>query len=138
MHLLLFNHYYNFTPLENKKAIKLIDKILEDLDKTGINTDTLIDDLKKLREYALEEQIPLVVKVLRFTYEHILENDSFLIPVPDDEPVEDEEGTTSSIEGDEIKDPVESLKYLVSLTRSLSNKTNVIDLREYRDALMAH
>ncbi len=138
MHLLLFNHYYNFTPLENKKAIKLIDKILEDLDKTGINTDTLIDDLKKLREYALEEQIPLVVKVLRFTYEHILENESFLIPVPDDEPVEDEEGTTSSIAGDEIKDPVESLKYLVSLTRSLSNKTNVIDLREYRDALMAY
>ena len=66
--------------MENKKAIKLIDKILVDLDNTGINTDTLIEDLKELRSYALEEQIPLVVKVLRYTYEHIEKNDSFLIP----------------------------------------------------------
>ncbi len=121
--------------MENKKAIKLIDKILEDLEKTGINTNTLIDDLKKLREYALEEQIPLAVKVLRFTYEHIEENDSFLIPIPDDEPVDEEsELTTDS----SAKEPIESLKYMVSLMKSLKNKTNISDLREYRDALMAY
>jgi len=61
----LFNSFYNFTPLENKKAIKLVDKILVDLDKKGINSDALIEDLKSLREFALEEQIPLIVKVLR-------------------------------------------------------------------------
>ncbi len=119
--------------MENKKAIKLIDKILEDLDKKGINTDSLIEDLKQLREYALQEQIPLVVKVLRFTYEHILENDSFLIPIPDDEPVDEEEESSTIAAGD--IDPVESLKYLISLTKSVKNKTNVSDLREYRDAL---
>ncbi|EZH75819.1 hypothetical protein ATO12_03255 [Aquimarina atlantica] len=121
--------------MENKKAIKLIDKILVDLEKTGINTDALIEDLKELRTYALEEQIPLVVKVLRFTYEHIEENNSFLIPIPDDEPI-DEDNEISNNE--EAKDPVASLKYLVSLTKSLKNRTNISDLKEYRDALMAY
>ncbi len=120
--------------MENKKAIKLIDKILADLDKKGINTDTLIDDLKKLREYALEQKVPLVVKVLRFTYEHIEENDSFLIPIPDDEPVDEESPNITK----ENVDPVESLKYLISLTKSLNNKTNIADLREYRDALNSY
>ncbi|WP_024769447.1 MULTISPECIES: hypothetical protein [Aquimarina] len=121
--------------MENKKAIKLIDKILVDLEKTGINTDALIGDLKELRTYALEEQIPLVVKVLRFTYEHIEENNSFLIPIPDDEPIDEDTEITNN-EG--TKDPVESLKYLVSLTKSLKNRTNISDLKEYRDALMEY
>jgi len=111
--------------LENKAAINLIDKILANLDKTGINTDKLIDDIKQLRTYALEEQIPLVVKVLRLTYEHIEEYGSFLIPVlvdeDDDTEVENE--------------PVESLKYLISLIKNLNNKINVSDLKEYRDLL---
>ncbi len=134
MQLLVFNHLYNLTLLENKKAIKLIDKILEDLDKTGINTDTLIEDIKELRTYALEEQVPLVVKVLRFTYEHIEKNNSFLIPIPDDEPIDDEDST----EEKEAINPIESLKYLISLTKSLKNRMNISDLKEYRDALMEY
>ncbi len=120
--------------MKNTKAIKLIDKILKDLDSKGINSDTLISDLKELRSYALEEQIPLVVKVLRFTYEHIEENDSFLIPIPDDEPIEDD---ASLSENESTVDPIESLSYLISLTKSLDNKMNISDLKEYRDALMA-
>jgi len=117
--------------LENKKAIKVIDKILKDLDKTGINTDVLIDDIKELRTYALEEQIPLVVKVLRLTYEHIEENDAFLIPMLDDEPIEED----GSVEASTDESPVESLKYLISLIRNLNNKANIADLKEYRDLL---
>jgi len=117
--------------LENKKAIKVIDKILKDLDKTGINTDVLIDDIKELRTYALDEQIPLVVKVLRLTYEHIEENDAFLIPMLDDEPIEED----GSVEASTDESPVESLKYLISLIRNLNNKANIADLKEYRDLL---
>lgn len=117
--------------MENKKAIKLIDKILKDLDKTGINTDTLIDDLKELRTYALEAQIPLVVKVLRLTYEHIEATESFLIPMLDDEPIEEEGAIVSNAD----TSPVESLKYLISLIRNLNNKANIADLKEYRDFL---
>ncbi len=116
--------------MENKKAIKLIDKILNNLDKTGINTDTLIEDIKALREYALEEQIPLVVKVLRLTYEHIEANETFLIPILDDEPIDDENVVTEA-----DSDPIESLKYLISLIKNLDNKMNIADLKEYRDLL---
>ena len=120
--------------MENKKAIKLIDKILKDLDKTGINTGKLIDDIKELRTYALEAQIPLVVKVLRLTYEHIEVNDSFLIPILDDEPIEED----GSIEGNDNDSPVESLKYLIALIRNLNNKSNIADLKEYRDLLNSY
>jgi hypothetical protein len=112
--------------LENKKAIKLVDKILNNLDKTGINAETLIDDIKELRSYALEEQIPLVVKVLRLTYEHIEQTNSFFIPIPNDDEVE---------EDNMENEPVESLKYLLSLIKNLNNKINVSDLKDYRDSL---
>ena len=115
--------------MENKAALKLIDKILVNLDKTGINTDTLIDDIKQLRTYALEAQIPLVVKILRLTYEHIEENDSFLIPM-----LEDDEAEEAVVVENE---PVESLKYLIALTRNLNNKINIADLKAYRDLLNA-
>lgn len=119
--------------MENNKAIKLIDQILKDLDQSGINTSELIDNLKKLREFALEEQIPLVVKVLRLTYEHLEENESFLINIPDDEPIEEEETITEV-----SSDPVESLSYMLSLIKDLKNKMNLSDLKEYRNALLDH
>ncbi|MEN3324291.1 hypothetical protein VP395_11180 [Mariniflexile soesokkakense] len=114
--------------MENKAAHKLIDKILNDLDKTGINTDALINDIKELRAYALEEQIPLVVKVLRLAHEHIEENNSFLIPML----VDEEDGDVGN---DVENEPVESLKYLIALIKNLNNKINISDLKEYRDLL---
>ena len=118
--------------MENKKANQLIDKIVGDIETTGINTDTLINDLQELRGFALEQQVPLVVKVLRLTYEHIEENDSFMIPIPDDEPI-NEEGKKET-EGPTVNQ-AESLAYLISLMKDLDNKLNIADLKEYRDAL---
>lgn len=121
--------------MENTNAIKSIDKILKNLDKSGINTDTLVDDIKALRVFALEEEVPLVVKVLRLTYEHIEEHQSFLIPVLEDEPIE---GEVVEVETNKEIDPVESLKYLLSLTKNLNNKDNISDLREYKELLIAY
>jgi hypothetical protein len=118
--------------LENKEAIKLVDKILENLDNTGINTDTLISDIKELRAFALDEQVPLVVKVLRLTYEHIEENNSFLIPMLEEE----DEDETNDVEVQVENVPVESLKYLILLIRNLNNKINISDLKEYKDLLI--
>ncbi len=122
--------------MENKKAITLIDKILKNLNKTGINTDVLIDDIKELRSYVLEAEIPLAVKVLRYTYEHIEANDSFLIAIPEDSPI-DEETEITETEAN-ITDPVESLIYLISLIRNLDNSMNILDLQYYKKALMEH
>lgn len=120
--------------MENQKAIILIDKILSNLDETGINTEQLIDDIKALRAFALEAQIPLVVKVLRLTYEHIEANNSFLIPMINDEPIEEDQGDME-FEPTEAS-PVESLKYVIALTRNLKNKGNISDLKEYKALLL--
>ncbi len=121
--------------MENKNAIKLVDKILEDLDNNGINTDVLIDDIKALRTYALEAKVPLVVKVLRLTYEHIEATESFMIPMPDDEPI-DEHDTVET--DDNTTSPIESLKYVIALVKNLNNQGNIADLKEYRDHLNAY
>ena len=124
--------------MENSKAIKLIDKILKNLDDTGINTDTLIDDIKELRVYAIEQEqkVPLLVKVLRYTYEHIEAHQSFLIPILGDEPLDEEEEGAEVVEND--SSPVESLKYVIALARNLNNKGNLADLKEYKELLMAY
>ncbi|MFL9835982.1 hypothetical protein ABS768_00635 [Flavobacterium sp. ST-75] len=121
--------------MENPSAQKLIKKIQVDLFKNGFVAETLITDLKKLREYALEEQVPVLVKAIRLTYEHLEANGAFLIPIPDDEPVDEEtelitDGNTVSTENN-----MESLEYLISLFTDLSNKNNMLDLREYNKAL---
>jgi len=127
--------------LENQKANKLVDKILNDLDVSGINKEALIDDIKELRGYAAEEKVPLAVKVLRYTYEHIEANSTFLIPILDDEPIEEEneEGEMVAVAIENALDtPVESLKYLIALTKNLKNKGNIEDLRAYKELLLKY
>ncbi|HRB71196.1 hypothetical protein [Flavobacterium sp. WV_118_3] len=122
--------------MENPTAQKLINKIQLDLFKTGFDAETLIGDLKKLRELALDEQNPVLVKAIRLTYEHIEENNAFLIAIPDDEPLEDSEENESEIVRPEETD-LESLEYLISLFTDLKNKNNISDLREYNKAFLA-
>lgn len=122
--------------MENPNAQKLINKIQLDLFKTGFNAETIIGDLKKLRELALDEQNPVLVKAIRLTYEHIEENNAFLIAIPDDEPIEDAEEIETEINRPEETD-LESLEYLISLFSDLKNKNNISDLREYNKAFLA-
>ncbi|ESU27216.1 hypothetical protein FLJC2902T_21900 [Flavobacterium limnosediminis JC2902] len=122
--------------MENPTAQKLINKIQLDLFKNGFNAETLITDLKKLREYALEEQNPVLVKAIRLTYEHIENNNGFFIAIPDDEPIEGFDGTSTNITEETTN--MESLEYLISLFLDLNNKNNVADLREYNKSFMAY
>ncbi len=118
--------------MKNPKAQKLIDKIQRDLMRNGLVINTLVDDLKQLRPFAIEEENPLLAKVIRLTFEHIEATNSFEIAIPDDEPIdENEEEATAAIEST----PQESLDYLLSLMHDTSIKNNVIDLREYSLAL---
>lgn len=121
--------------MENPSAQKLINKMQLDLFKKGFDAETLIADLKKLREYSLEEQIPTLTKAIRLTYEHLEENGAFLIPIPDDEPIEGEELVGGQEAGNENN--MESLEYLLSLFADLKNKNNLLDLKEYNKAFLA-
>lgn len=114
--------------MNNPKAQKLLDKIQRDLMRNGIVVNTIVKDLKELRPFAVEEEDPLLAKVIRLTYEHIENYQTFAIPIPEDEPVdelEDEEESETSVT------PEESLDYLLSLMYDTSIKNNEMDLREY-------
>lgn len=122
--------------MENPSAQKLINKIQLDLFKKGFNAETLIADLKKLREYSLEEQNPVLTKAIRLTYEHLEANGAFLIAIPDDEPVDEETELITDSETSS-ENNMESLEYLISLFSDLSHKNNILDLREYNKAFLA-
>lgn len=126
--------------MENIKAQKLLNKIQRDLMRNGIITNTIVEDLKELRKLVVEENIPLLAKVTRLAYEHIDENDDFLIAIPDDEPLElDEEAEvdTEIVETEDVTGQ-ESLEYMLSLMAEHSNKVNEIELRDYVKALKEH
>jgi hypothetical protein len=122
--------------VENPSALKLINKIQLDLFKKGFNAEVLIADLKKLREFSLEENNPVLTKAIRLTYEHIEANGAFLIPIPDDEPIEGEE--LVSAETTSTDNNLESLDYIITLFSDLSHKNNVLDLKEYNKAFLAY
>ncbi len=116
--------------LQNSKAVHLIKKLIEDVSLNGIITNTVIEDLKALRPYTIDEQLPLLAKATRLAAEHIEENETFAIPIPQDEPIE---------EGEEVEavesDPKESLHYFFCLIRDIDKKVNEEELREYVKAL---
>lgn len=118
--------------MENPKAQKLLNKIQRDLLRNGIILNTIVEDLKELRPYAVEEQNPLLAKVIRLTYEHIETYGTFDIPIPEDEPVE---GFEEDEEAANEVNPEESLDYLLSLMAESKNKVNALELREYSNAL---
>lgn len=121
--------------LENPKAQKLLNKMQRDLMRNGIILNTIVEDLKELRPYAVEENNPLLAKVIRLTYEHIEAYQTFDIPIPEDEPVEGFEEETGA---PQENDAIGSLDYLLSLMTEPDNKINALELREYSTALMEY
>ena len=116
------------TCMKTHSANEKLQSIISLVEKNGISADSLIDDLKALREMAQKEQDPLVTKVLRLTYEYLQENESFDIQAQHDE---DEEGNEYPIE---IEDN-ENLLYLLNLLKNADHKLNREEIKDYRTAL---
>lgn len=111
--------------MKNKEALKLIEHIINNIHQKSIEPDKISKELQQLREFAVDEKRPVVAKALRLAYEHIEENESFIIPIPTDEPLEGEEDDVQLITGDE------SIIYLLNLIKNSSNKINLQEIREY-------
>lgn len=117
--------------MENKKALKLIDKVITELNNAGIITEGVVEDLKALRPYAVDEKRPVVAKSLRLAYEHIEENEVFVIPIPQDEPLEDDIENEVEDNNEELITGAESLAYLLNLIKKSDLDINIEELREY-------
>jgi hypothetical protein len=117
--------------LENMKTLRAnqkLEQIIANIEKKGLEAPKLIDDLKELREMALLEQDPLVVKSLRLTYEFLQENECFDVEAQYEE---DEEGNEYPIE---IEDK-ENLLYFLNLLKNADHKINREEIKDYRSAL---
>ena len=124
--------------MENIEAKKIINKMQQEILKNGIVAANIAKSLKELRPYAIEENKPTLTKVIRLTYEHLEQYNSFNIPIPADEVIEgfeDEFEEQNSIE-DDFEAKRESLLYLLSLMANDELKNNKEDLTLYRDALL--
>jgi hypothetical protein len=114
--------------MRTKLANDKLDAIIKTVEKEGVHAPKLIDELKALRVKALEEKDPLVVKVLRLTYEYLGENESFAV---EGQFEEDDEGNEYPLEIEEK----ENLLYLLSLLKNAEQKVNREELKDYRDAM---
>ena len=112
------------TPIANEK----LDGILAKVEKKGAAAPKLIEDLKELRVIALEEGDPLVVKILRLTYEFIEDKKCFNVQAQYEE---DEEGNEYPLE---IEDK-ENLLYLLSLLKDAEHKINREEIKDYRTVI---
>jgi ribosomal protein S20 len=121
--------------MENKQALKLIEKIQKDLLQNKFEVSKIVEELKKIREISLELNNPVVTKALRLAYEHLDTNNAFLIGIPDDEPVDSKEVEFEANISEENN--IESFNYFLSLFTDLNKKNNVLDLKEYNKAFIA-
>jgi hypothetical protein len=112
------------TAIANKKLEAIISKV----ENEGILYSGVIEDLKELREQALKEQDPLVVKVLRLSYEFLQDRDAFDVQAQFEE---DEEGSEYPLE---IEDK-ENFLYLLNLLKNADHKINREEIKDYRTSL---
>jgi len=103
--------------------------IIQLVEKKGLEAKNLIQELKELREIAKTENDPLVVKILRYCFEYLEQNESFDVQGQFEE---DEEGNVSPIE---VTSDQENLLYVLSLLQHPEQRINREELCDYRDAL---
>ena len=112
------------TAIANSK----LDEIIANVEKKGTEAKNLVADLKSLRELALQERDPLVVKVLRLTYEFIEENKCFDVQAQYEEDVEGNEYPIDIEDND-------NLLYLLNLLKNAEHKINREEIKDYRTSL---
>lgn len=125
--------------MQNKQATQLIEKIQKEVFSNKYDFNSIIEDLKKVREVSMEENNPVLTKALRLAYEHLAENGAFLIEIPNDDPIDEESETETETENlvYSKENNIESFNYFLSLLVDCSMKNNLLDLREYNKAFIA-
>ena len=121
--------------MENKQALQLLDKNLKELLKNKFSVAALIAYLKTIRELTLDLQNPTVTKSLRLAYEHLENNNAFLIAIPADEPIDSE--ATENVLSFSDANNIESISYYLSLFTDLNKKNNLLDIKEYNKAFLS-
>ena len=115
-------------------ALALINDIREEINENGFQPDVVVQQLKELRGYALEEKNPVATKALRLAYEHIALHEEFAINYlgmqdeDEDEENQNEEEAEKEDE-EEVEDgEIENFVYFIELIRAAENRFNRAEL----------
>lgn len=122
--------------MQNKQALQLIEKIQKEIFNNKMNISSVVEDLKNVRSLTMDENNPVLTKALRLAYEHLEVNNAFLIEIPNDEPLEDENEINLENNKFSTENNVESLVYFLSLLTDYAKKNNLLDLKEYNKAFL--
>ncbi len=115
LHLQRFNKKLN---MKDPKAIQLLDELIKSSEQ-NFDVANIATKLTEIRTFALKEEDPLVVKLLRLSKEYIEQNNEFDLVF---EGPEEEEN---------------KFIYFLNLIKGSENKYNREELAEIRNLLMA-
>lgn len=133
--------------MENIEMIQdLVAKIRKQVISEGVASEAVLESLKKMRTYSIQDENPKLTKTIRLTCEHLEENGAFLIPFLEDEEIEVseavsedlEEPTEAEIEEKEAvtENQADSFEFLLSLMSDYKRASSVADLEAYKQALL--
>ncbi len=126
--------------MENIDMIRdLVSKIRKEVKKNGLLSPAVSDSLTKMRAYAIQDESPKLTKTIRLVLEHLEAQGKFLIPIPSDEEILDEEGeaVVESIEfSGSDAEQLESFNYLLDLFNDYKRPSSIEDIELYKQALL--
>ena len=116
----------------SSKGNKVINDLIAQVEKNGIEVEDVVTKLKELRPLAIQEKDPLLARTIRLTYELLEEEEDFELNClagiaeegEEEEEVEEEEGTAE-----------ENLVYLLQLWIQSDNKYNRDEIREFTNKM---
>ncbi len=126
--------------MENIDMIRdLVSKIRKEVKKNGLLSPAVSDSLTKMRAYAIQDENPKLTKTIRLVLEHLEAQSKFLIPIPSDEEILDEEGeaVVESVEfSGSDAEQLESFNYLLDLFNDYKRPSSIEDIELYKQALL--
>lgn len=106
--------------MQTEKANEILEKLATGIEKKGIQTDVLIPELQKVREFALQENDPLLARSLRVLWQHLENNEGFALAYLED-----------------VESPEENLQHLINLYIKSGNTYNRDEIREMTNLMQA-
>lgn len=122
----------------DQETIKKIDKLKSLVEKKGIVKDEVVKILQDLRPHFIEQNEPLITRVVRLTAEYIDEMGTFdlnLLAEEDEEGNIDEQIDMES--EDSFNDVKENFLYLVDLWAHPDNQLNKEELTRVKEIYLA-
>lgn len=104
--------------MRTQEANTILEKVIQTVEKKGIDVGSIVPQLQKAREYALKEEDPLLTRALRLAWQHLEANETFDIDLAED-----------------IETAEDNFVYFLQLCVRCENTLNRDELREMTSSL---